>query len=42
MPAKKPPLIRKTPLTDRWVVITKYRVDKSGITTATEKFDIHE
>ncbi len=43
---KQTPLIRKTPLTNRWVCITKYKPLKGskvpGAIEATEKFDIHD
>lgn len=43
---KQTPLIRKTPLTNRWVCITKYKPLKGstlpGAIEATEKFDVHD
>lgn len=39
---KQQPLIRKTPLTERWVVITRYRQLPGGQIEAIEKADVHD
>ncbi len=38
----KTPLIRKTPLTNRWTCITRYKVLPNGIIEAKERYDIHD
>lgn len=42
MPRKEqPPLLRKTPLTDRWVLIVRYK-ERNGVIEALEKIDVHD